>query len=71
MMNSGPLPRAYPTIGSQGDLNGSKLPAACLDLDAAGGMVGGLGGFGEAQKVLDSMIRSSRRWVVPVGCRSE
>ena len=50
MMNSGPLPRAYPTIGSQGDLNGSKLPGSGLDLDAAGGMVGGLGGFGEAQK---------------------
>lgn len=53
MMNSGPLPRAYPTIGSQGDVNGlPKMQGGGPELDSAGGMGGGLGGFAQDQKAL-------------------
>ena len=51
-MGSGPLPRAYPTIGSQGDVNGMPKMQGVggLDMDPSGGMMGGLGGFGRDQK---------------------
>ncbi|CEF98208.1 NOT2/NOT3/NOT5 [Ostreococcus tauri] len=52
MMSSGPVPRAYPTIGSQGDMN--SLPkmqgAGGLELGSSAGMGGGLGGFNQDQK---------------------
>jgi len=51
MMSSGPLPRAYPSLGSQGDMTMPKAPSSGgLDFDGAGGMGGGLGGFGQDQK---------------------
>lgn len=47
MMNSGPLPRGYPALGSQGDLG---MKDGGLDADSSGGMGGGLGNFGQDQK---------------------
>ena len=47
MMSSGPLPRAYPTLGSQDNLGMPKIPSAGGGLDGnfAGGMGVGLGAF--------------------------
>jgi len=47
LMSSGPVPRAYPTIGSQDNLGMPKIPSAGggLDLGASGGIGVGLGAF--------------------------